>query len=73
MATITDVEAMIRQLPLAEARCLSAWLEEYLNDAWDEQMKADAESGKLDRVFAKALADIEAGKVRDLDAVLDDA
>lgn len=36
-------------------------------------MKADAESGKLDRVFAKALADIEAGKVRDLDEVLDDA
>jgi hypothetical protein len=71
--TTTEMETMIRQLPLAEARRLSTWLEEYLDDAWDEQMKSDAESGKLDRVFAKALADIEAGKVRDLDAVLDDA
>ena len=71
--TAIEMESIIRQMPIAEARRLSVWLDEYLDDAWDEQMKADAESGKLDRVFAKALADIEAGKVRDLDEVLDDA
>ena len=71
--TAIEMESIIRQMPIAEARRLSVWLDEYLDDAWDEQMKADAESGKLDQVFAKALADIEAGKVRDLDEVLDDA
>ncbi|MFM2430788.1 MAG: hypothetical protein RLZZ511_2001 [Cyanobacteriota bacterium] len=62
--TIEEVQAGIRKLPIAEAWRLAAWLDEYLNDAWDEQMKADAESGRLDRAFAKELAEIKANQLR---------
>jgi hypothetical protein len=42
---------------------LAAWLDKYLNDAWDEQMQADAESGRLDRTFAKDLTEIKADEI----------
>jgi hypothetical protein len=32
---------------------------------WDEQIERDSESGKLDELFAKAIADHEAGKSRE--------
>ena len=70
MTTVTEIEAAIRQLTEDEARQLSAWLVSYLDDAWDTQMKTDVESGRLDALIAKAEADITAGKVRDLDEVL---
>ena len=67
---MTEIEAAIRQLTEDEARQLSACLVSYLDDAWDTQMKTDVESGRLDALIAKAEADITAGKVRDLDEVL---
>lgn len=70
MTTVTEIEAAIRQLTEDEARQLSAWLVSYLDDAWDTQMKTDVESGRLDALIAKAEADITAGKVRDLNEVL---
>lgn len=70
MTTVAEIEAAIRQLPEDEARQLSAWLVDYLDDAWDAQMQADVEAGRLDGLIAKAEAEIAAGKVRDLDEVL---
>ncbi|KAI9134023.1 hypothetical protein [Acaryochloris sp. CCMEE 5410] len=70
MTTVAEIEAAIRQLPEDEARQLSAWLVDYLDDAWDAQMQADVEAGRLDGLIAKAEAEIVAGKVRDLDEVL---
>jgi hypothetical protein len=34
-------------------------LQEYLDDLWDKKIAADLESGKLDRIIAKAEADEE--------------
>ena len=37
-----------------------------LNDAWDHQICADAEAGKLDKLAEKALEDYRAGRVQGL-------
>jgi hypothetical protein len=70
MNTRLEVESAIKQLPEGEVRELAKWLQEYLNEMWDQQIEADLTSGKLDRLMAKAQADIANGNVRDLDEVL---
>ncbi len=65
-----EVESAIKQLPEAEVRELAKWLQEYIDEMWDQQIEADLASGKLDRLIAQAQADIANGNVRDLDEVL---
>ncbi len=70
MSTRLEVQSAIEQLPKEEVRDLSKWLQEYLEDDWDRQIEADFESGKLDRLIAKAESDIANNNMRDLDEVL---
>lgn len=70
MTTLPEIEAAIKQLPEGDVRQLSVWLQEYLDETWDRQLEADLVSGKLDKIIAKAEADIAANRVRDLDEVL---
>ena len=70
MTTLLEIEAAIKQLPEGDVRQLSAWLQEYLDEMWDRQIEADLISGKLDKLIAKAEADIAANRVRSLDEVL---
>jgi len=67
MTTLVDIEAAIKQLPEQDGRRLAAWLQDYLYDAWDQQIAADAAAGKLDGLIAQAESDIARGSVRDLD------
>lgn len=70
MPTLSEIEAAIKQLPQGDIRHLSVWLQEYLDEMWDQQIEADLISGKLDKIIAKAEADIATNSVRDLDEVL---
>lgn len=70
MTTRLEVESAIKQLPEEEARNLAKWLQEYLDEMWDQQIEADLASGKLDGLIAQAEADIANGNVRDLSEVL---
>ncbi len=70
MATLSEIEAAIKQLPEGDVRQLSVWLQKYLDEKWDRQIEADLGSGKLDKLIAKAEADIAANRVRSLDEVL---
>ena len=54
MNTRLEVESAIKQLPEDEVRNLARWLQEYLDEMWDRQIKADLASGKLDRLIAQA-------------------
>lgn len=72
MNTRLEVESAIKQLPEDEVRNLAKWLQEYLDEKWDQQIEADLASGKLDRLIAQAEADIATNNVRDLDEVLHD-
>ena len=66
MSTVAEIKAAIPSLTLAEradvARCLNDWQD----DAWDDQMKHDLAAGKLDQLLAKVDKDIAKGKFRDL-------
>ena len=42
-------------------------------DAWDRQIEADAKAGRLDHLWKKALEDIEAGRTKPLDEVLNNS
>ena len=70
MTTLPEIEAAIQQLTEDDVRQLSVWLQEYLAEKWDQQIEADLVLGKLDKLIAKAEADIAANRVRDLDEVL---
>jgi hypothetical protein len=67
MKTRLEIQAAIAQLPEAEVRQLAQWLENYLEDAWDKQMKEDLASGKLDKLIAKAEADIDNNRFIEID------
>ncbi|MCC5663231.1 hypothetical protein LC653_04600 [Nostoc sp. CHAB 5784] len=70
MNSLPEIEAAIMQLSEGEIRDLSNWLQEYLNDAWDKQIEADAKLGRLDQLIQRAKADIEANRVKPLDEIL---
>ncbi len=70
MTTLPEIEAAIRNLPKGDVRQLSVWLQEYLDEMWDRQIEADAASGKLDKLIAKAEVDIATNQVRSLDEVV---
>jgi predicted amidophosphoribosyltransferase len=66
MHTRQEVELAIKQLPEQEARDLAKWLQEYLDEKWDQQIEADVAAGKLDHLIAQAQADIKNGNLRDI-------
>lgn len=72
MVSRSEIEIAIRQLPESEIRALASWLQIYLDDIWDQQLKSDLESGKLDSLIARAEADIANNRVRELDEILHD-
>ena len=53
-----------------DIRQLAVWLQDYLNEMWDQQIEADLALGRLNNLIAKAEADIAANRVRNLDEVL---
>ncbi len=70
MRSLSEIEAAIEQLPKEEAYKLSDWLQEYLDDAWDQQIAADAKAGRLDKLIQSAKANIAANHVKPLDEVI---
>lgn len=70
MTTLPEIEAAIKKLPEGDVWQLSVWLQEYLDEMWDRQIEADLASGKLDKLIAKAEADIAANRVKNFDEVI---
>lgn len=70
MTTLPEIETAIKQLPENDIRQLAVWLQDYLNEMWDQQIEADLALGRLNNLIAKAEADIAANRVRNLDEVL---
>jgi len=70
MTTLPEIETAIKQLPENDIRQLAVWLQDYLNEMWDQQIEADLASERLNNLIAKAEADIAANRVRKLDKVL---
>jgi succinate dehydrogenase flavin-adding protein (antitoxin of CptAB toxin-antitoxin module) len=55
-----------KDLSAEELAKLRAFLDELDADLWDAQIERDAKAGKLDKIEARALENLKAGRVRDL-------
>ncbi len=67
MSTVAEIKAAIDKLTLEERCELEALLHPFEDDAWDRQMKRDAEpGGKLYRLMEASENEAKAGKLIDL-------
>ncbi len=64
--SIDQIKEAIERLSLEERAELAASLHGWKDDEWDEQMKRDIASGKLDNVLREVDDDIRAGRLRDM-------
>jgi hypothetical protein len=64
--SLAEIKTAIEQLSFEQRAELAAWLHGWNDDEWDEQMKRDISSGKLDSVLQEVEQDIKAGRVREM-------
>ena len=64
MSTVEEIKVAIAKLSPAQRAELDAYLQQ-ADDAWDRQMAADAQAGKLDRLIAQVDANIDSDKLRE--------
>jgi hypothetical protein len=64
MGKIERLEQEIRELSDKELAQLRRWFIEYDAEAWDREIEADANAGKLDRLADEALRDYAEGRTK---------
>ena len=64
--SLPEIKTAIEQLSFEERAELAAWLHGWNDDEWDEQMKRDIGSGKLDDVLHEVEEDIKSGHTREM-------
>jgi hypothetical protein len=74
--SVLELEASVEQLSPAELETFTKWMADFVpsrtgavdwlsdlfNAAWDKQIEADAQAGRLDGVIARAKQQIREGK-----------
>ena len=74
MSTVTEIIEAVKSLGVEEkGEFLTRLAEVEFDDVWDRQIAADAQAGRLDHLWQEALEDIQAGRTKPLDEVLNDA
>lgn len=66
MSTVEAITTAIAQLPPDQVAQVRAWLAEYDERLWDEQIAQDERDGRLDALAERALAEHRAGRTRPL-------
>ncbi len=64
--TVEEIENLIIQLPQKQLNKFRVWYEKFDSDMWDEQIKKDVVSGKLDVLADTAIIDHKAGRTKRL-------
>lgn len=64
--SVKEIEKAIKELSADEIVELTEWFDEFRADAWDKQIAADSDSGKLDRLIGQAHRCFEAGNITPL-------
>ena len=62
MSKLEILERQIEQLSEEERKHFRAWFAEFDVAAWDEQIEADARSGRLDRLAEQAIREHQSGR-----------
>ena len=65
MSNLAEIESAIQKLDSKQLTELSRWFEEFVANAWDDQIEADAKAGKLDHFKKEIASDRAAGKLID--------
>lgn len=60
--TLEIAERAVTQLSAKDLAKFRRWFAKYDGAAWDEQIEADAKSGRLDSLAQEALAEYRTGK-----------
>jgi hypothetical protein len=71
MSTVQEIKAAIKTLPDPDFRELSQAIDEMEGERFDRALEAAAQSGKLDIWLANVDADINAGRLKPLDEIID--
>jgi hypothetical protein len=66
MTELEKLEQRIAKLSAEDLKALRAWFAEFDARAWDAQIEADANAGKLEHLVAEAIEEHRAGKTRPL-------
>ncbi|CAN5198799.1 hypothetical protein BH10PSE9_BH10PSE9_22380 [soil metagenome] len=66
MSKVEDIEKQVSALPPKDLAEFRAWFEAFDAELFDRRIERDARSGRLDRLAENALADLKAGRARDL-------
>ncbi len=62
MSRVENIENQIKELSQEELTALREWFTDFDGDAWDRQMEADINAGRLDSLAERALRDHDAGR-----------
>lgn len=62
MARVEEIERQLLALSSDELTEFREWFSRFDNEAWDRQLQADIEAGKLDALAERALRAHAAGK-----------
>jgi hypothetical protein len=66
MSRVEQVEGQVKSLSADELKAFREWFASYDADIWDQQIQADAKSGKLLSLAERALRDHEDGRSTEL-------
>jgi hypothetical protein len=64
MSTVSEIREAIRRLPAKEAWQLAEEFRDYLDALWDQQFEADVQTGRLDKLIARAREDQRGRKLK---------
>ena len=66
MTTVAEITGAVKRLPKKDLARFRKWFAEYDAAAWDRQLEADANSGRLDTLIREAQRDHLAGRTKAL-------
>ncbi|HEY9702144.1 MAG TPA: hypothetical protein V6C58_06845 [Allocoleopsis sp.] len=64
--TITEIKNSVEKLSTDEQEELFAWIDEFRETQWDQEIAADFQAGKLDHLIAAAKKEFREGKCQKL-------
>lgn len=64
--SVEALELAVQALPPQELARFRQWFSRFDADAWDSEIEADAEAGRLDSFAAEALEEYETGRTSEL-------
>jgi hypothetical protein len=62
--SVSEIEAAIKSLQKEELARFNQWYQEFLEEAWDEQIRQDVRAGKLDALLGEVQRERDAGMLK---------